>query len=812
VARKIVFLTIATVFCLGIASSVWTRSTSAVTAADWRAGRIIDDGVFIDKDSMSVAQIQAFLNSKVGTGGNGVPGQCDTNGTRTSELGGGTRAQYGAAHNNPVPFTCLKDYYEVPKLTPGPGVPASNYGGASIPAGAKSAAQLIWDAAQRNYISPKVLLITIQKESVGPLITDDWPFKSQYTYAMGAHCPDSGPGGSANCDPNYSGFSIQISESAALFRYYLDNMTQPWWPYKKLGVNSIQYNPSVSCGSSNVNIETSATAALYTYTPYQPNQAALNNMYGTGDGCSAYGNRNFWRMYNDWFGSTQFSQPIGAYLYYQESTGRVFLVTTDNNTRYFVPSWSMLQNYRLDRFRIVSVPDSTLQQYTDGGSLTSLVWDAGGVFLVNDGTKYHVPTAQTCTDWALACFDNSVTKQLGSSFQDSYLVGGTELANLAAYRGVYYKMQSGQRLPIADSNTLSSLGFTPNMALFFTDTNVTQPLGGLLLSTPTGIKFNGSATVYYFDGSTYHKFPDAGTASAWGINSPLIPPASAYDSTPPTTGADMGRWYQAAGNKYLIDQGRKVLLDTNQQQLWPLAAYQTFATTLANSLPSINLSSFVWSTPNVYLISSDGQKHYVPSYDDYVSLGINSQNTTSISPDVMSSVTQGADAFGAGKLVGISGTSKIYVVSFHKLVHITDPGTFNAFGFDWSKIASYPSSILTDYPEDGVLTATLSYDGNFNFVIGSQRLKMSLPMAIDYGLKTNQFKSIEKPVSSRLNNGQAVNRFLYNQDDGKIYYASGGALHYVSSYQAFVAYGGLIIPATPVNALFIGNFTVAQPV
>jgi hypothetical protein len=31
----------------------------------------------------------------------------------------------------------------------------------------------------------------------------------------------------------------------------------------------------------------------------------LNAGYGTGDGCGAYGNRNFWAMFTDWFGSTQ---------------------------------------------------------------------------------------------------------------------------------------------------------------------------------------------------------------------------------------------------------------------------------------------------------------------------------------------------------------------------------------------------------------------------------------------------------------------------------------------------------------------------
>jgi len=307
--KKIILLTIIMILSINILS---TSSAGAVSAADWKAGRIIDDAVFANKDDMTVAEIQTFLNNRVGTGSNGVSGRCDTNGTKASELGGGTRAQYGAAHGNPAPFTCLKDYYEVPKLAPGPGMPASNYGGVAIPSGAKSAAQLIWDAAQRYNISSRVLLIKLQTESAGPLTTDDWPFLRQYNFAMGAHCPDSGPEGSANCDVNYAGFSIQISESAALLRYYLDNMTKSWWSYKKpYQNNNIMWNVvERGCGASNVYIETKATAALYTYTPYQPNQAALNNMYGTGDGCSAYGNRNFWRTYNDWFGSTQGSVQI----------------------------------------------------------------------------------------------------------------------------------------------------------------------------------------------------------------------------------------------------------------------------------------------------------------------------------------------------------------------------------------------------------------------------------------------------------------------------------------------------------------------
>lgn len=311
-SKRLLILGIAFIqLCLGFNSIV--PHVLAADPGSWQAGDIIDDSVFTDKSSMSVQQIQDFLNSKVGTGYYGrVAGQCDSQGQAVSEMGGGTRAQYAASKGYSSTFTCLKDYYEVPKSAPSSSIPANNYGGKPIPAGAISAAQMIYNAAQQYAISPKVLLVTIHKESAGPLTTDDWPLEKQYTYAMGAHCPDSGPNGSAQCDSNYAGFSIQIAESASLMRWYLDNMNQPWWPYKKLGSNSVLYNPNSSCGSSTVSIKSSATAALYTYTPYQPNAAALNNLYGTGDGCSAYGNRNFWRIYSDWFGSTRISTLPGC--------------------------------------------------------------------------------------------------------------------------------------------------------------------------------------------------------------------------------------------------------------------------------------------------------------------------------------------------------------------------------------------------------------------------------------------------------------------------------------------------------------------
>lgn len=316
--KKLYSLPLVLVLAVAVVFAGYYQPVSAVTASDWRAGRIIDDAIFENPNEMSVADIQNFLNNRI------YGGSCDTYGQRTLSSafwapdyngdGRTTNAEYAKyrGYGDNHRFTCLKDYYEVTKTEPGPNLPVNNYGQYNadgspvIPAGSKSAAQLIYDAAQKYRINPKALLVKLATESAGPLTSDDWPFPRQYNFAMGAHCPDSGPGGSPNCDPNYAGFSIQMNEAADLLRWYLDSMTQKWWTYKRPGqVNSILWNVAeTGCGAADVLIESKATAALYTYTPYQPNEAALRNMYGTGDGCSAYGNRNFWRVWNDWFGST----------------------------------------------------------------------------------------------------------------------------------------------------------------------------------------------------------------------------------------------------------------------------------------------------------------------------------------------------------------------------------------------------------------------------------------------------------------------------------------------------------------------------
>lgn len=85
------------IFATILTLSVATSTASAANAGSFQAGRIIDDIVFTDTTTMSVNDIQNFLNSKVPS--------CNSN---HAAFTGSTGTVYSPQ------FICLKDFYENP--------------------------------------------------------------------------------------------------------------------------------------------------------------------------------------------------------------------------------------------------------------------------------------------------------------------------------------------------------------------------------------------------------------------------------------------------------------------------------------------------------------------------------------------------------------------------------------------------------------------------------------------------------------------------------------------------------------------------
>ncbi|BDZ53586.1 hypothetical protein GCM10025870_06590 [Agromyces marinus] len=237
----------------GMQRDVTSQDRRAPSTAQFDPGFIVSDDAFFDSAAMTERGIQSFLESRDCRPADDVP--------------------------------CLADYAEDVPAVP----PAGPRHCTAVPAGtAVPASRIIAEVADACGVSPRTLLVLLQKEQ--SLLTR--PSTYGYQRATGYACPDT-----ADCDTEYFGFFNQVYNAAWQFRQYT---VQPDRAYR-VGRVEVGYHPDTACGSSAIRIRNQATANLYNYTPYQPNGTVLEDP-SAGDDCSAYGNLNFWRIWNRWFG------------------------------------------------------------------------------------------------------------------------------------------------------------------------------------------------------------------------------------------------------------------------------------------------------------------------------------------------------------------------------------------------------------------------------------------------------------------------------------------------------------------------------
>lgn len=246
---------LAAVFSMVPAVGAFAEPVSTQKQASFDPGDIISDDSFFNPDAMTQADIQEFLDARTCKPADGVP--------------------------------CLSHY-----RVDTPDVAASKDRCTALRGQRdERASSIIARVASACTISPRVLLVLLQKEQ--SLLTA--PSASGYQKATGYACPDT-----AECDKKFFGFFNQVYRAAWQFREYTVHPGD--WRYQ-IGKNAIQYHPNAACGTSTVKIANQATANLYNYTPYQPNAETLAKPTGPAGACSTFGNLNFSRLYNAWFGS-----------------------------------------------------------------------------------------------------------------------------------------------------------------------------------------------------------------------------------------------------------------------------------------------------------------------------------------------------------------------------------------------------------------------------------------------------------------------------------------------------------------------------
>ena len=384
-------------------------AASAADASRFDPGLIISDSVFYDFGTMKVSDIQRFLESKVPT----------------------CKAKAGDP-------TCLKNYVDDI-------VEKQGEDGKCLPMAAKpaqTAAQIIYEVARACSINPKVLLVTLQKEQ--GLIQSVNPTPYMYRAAMGFGCPDSDP---AICGKVHSGLFNQLYKAAGQLQWYGDPRGS--FTYMKVGrTSNVRYHPNASCGTKPVLIKSVATTALYYYTPYTPNTAALKNLYGTGDSCSAYGNRNFWRFYTDWFGST----IGGGFLLKSASSGTYLIV--DNN-KYLVTDPDLLAAIS-PLGPVGTISQEYLNTFVESGELNRVVKSVTGqYYFVEGGKKFTFSSCDLVAQFGLDC---AKAVQLTASQLAAFANGGSMTTYLPGEGSSTYLIKDGVKREVLDQASVQAAG------------------------------------------------------------------------------------------------------------------------------------------------------------------------------------------------------------------------------------------------------------------------------------------------------------------------------------------------------------------
>ena len=416
------------------------RESQAVSLADFRPGNIISDYTMGNYTTMSVADIDAFLHAH---------GNCNDRDTVKASWYPNLHYHIKDGH-----FVCLAD--ERFSLT------TPNYGDLLTDGEAsKTAAEIIYDAAQTYHINPQVLLVLLEKEQ--GLISDSWPNSIQFRSATGFGCPDT-----AACDAEYYGLRNQIESAAWLFRTVLDG----GWTNYPLGENYIAYSPNAACGGSIVNIENLATSSLYRYTPYQPNAAALAAGYGTVT-CGAYGNRNFFLFFTNWFGDPTITkeEPVIDETIYGEviPSGKYTILSAlgtaidvkSGSTQNGANIWTYTANQTsAQEFELIY--DETSGVYTISNPNSGKVLDVYGG-LIENGTNVQIYTSNnTCAQqWKIRETEDNFYEIVSACSNKVLDVAGANAnagTNIQIYASNHSSAQKWQFVPIveeAEDETLS---------------------------------------------------------------------------------------------------------------------------------------------------------------------------------------------------------------------------------------------------------------------------------------------------------------------------------------------------------------------
>jgi hypothetical protein len=772
-------LLIALAILSAVGSGSLTFQNAGATLAGFKAGSIMDDTVMTDTYTMSVAQIQNFLNSKVST--------CDTNGTRPSEMNNsgvpdynhdGTiqRWEWGKFKYNQTTFPCLKSYK----------------------VGSTSSAQLIYNASQAYNINPQTLIVLLQKEA--GLVTDTWPLSIQYRTATGYGCPDG-----AACDSQYYGLTNQLNWAAKLFHSVVTQNPNWYSPYIKGSNAKVYYNPTKSCGYSAVNMTSWTTASLYDYTPYQPNAAALAAGYGTGNSCSSYGNRNFYNYFTDWFGSTTVGQ-----IFQISGSSKTYLKS--GNQYFYIPSIYILKAYGFSPYNVPKVSSSTISGLSFAGNLNRIARFGGDDIYLMDGGQRHPFTTRTM-------YEDTYGYTIGAeSSLDASLLNiipnGSDVTSVVRMpnRNEIYLIDASKKHHISTPNVYNMQG-SPVYSSVPTTTLSAEYVGTIPFGTPLleqGAILNKSDKPYIWNGGTLLGIDDA------AINNYHLTATYAGDATAvaqlPTSSSKAPRLISdSGGNKYLVDSGSKFQLTPGAITAMGLGSltFTTVDDTILAALPTKVFPVLVklGNTKPVYAVKT-GELQQIYSSVDLTLLGYAWSDIGILQADLTEVIpNNGRVLVGDTHLIRIDNGNKVYIVDDNKRLHwIPSASIFSQYGFKMSNVSNLTARQISSYAMGNALGLVTTTDDGIYWIADIFK-RWSIPSSLEsaYGLPESLGAELDTRLTQHYSASGPITQFLQSPNRPEVYKIIGGQKHLIMSPASLTANGGSRSSITLVSQLVLNN-------
>lgn len=710
-------------------------SAKAATSSDFNPGNIISDAIFFDGSSMDANSVQNFLNSKV------------------------TACRSG--------YTCLKSFSQAT-----PNLASDSYCNSYNGSGSESAASIIANVGRACNISPKVLLVLLEKEQ--SLISDTWPVDYQYRNATGFGCPDTAP-----CDPNYYGFFYQVYYAARQFQKYA--ATPGSWNYKAGQNNTIRYNPNVACGSSTVFIQNQATAGLYIYTPYQPNSAALSNLYGTGDSCSAYGNRNFWRIFTDWFGSTIASPLIRTV---QDST--VYLVS--GGKKFPIPSMELLNVYSV-LGQVSYVSQSYINSLSTAQNVSRVIRGSdGSIYFVDSGIKLPFGSCNQVVDFGGSCTTTGYI-QLDDAQVAAFRTGPSIGSVIGAPSGTRFVVQAGTKKEILDSVSLAQSGLaTGNYNVLGESALNYLPFGAPITRDSVFVKVSQTSDYALIMNGQQTPIPSS-VASTTGISNKSVGALSQQSmNLIPSSGQTFSGSLLVSGTTSPIS----VIADGSRYEIQAGAATVSGALGVTPAVlalfpakGNISQGTLLKSPDNgsIYIVMPSDIRP-ISSWDTLLFISDNPSWLT-VPSSVLNSFKWGPVALKGGNLYRSPDDATVFLINglrnkipFAKFDFPFEAG-FNEFSFtSQERVDAYPYS-------GSLLTYGLKCSNNYYVTAGGSA---HLVVAGQENLFPFQFVELDSFMCNRLKVGASATKFI-RTPEGSIYYLSGGQKLPVGSMARYLQLG-----------------------